>query len=61
FARFVLSEFGVRAVCITRAEHGCLLVGRDETIELPGIAVKVVDAVKQAGAEPIGLQLDDLR
>ncbi len=26
-----------------------------------GTVVKVVDAVKQAGAEPIGLQLDDLR
>ncbi len=26
-----------------------------------GTVVKVVDAVKQAGADPIGLQLDDLR
>jgi len=45
FARRIQREYGVRTVCITRAEHGCLLFSGDENVDLPGINVQVVDAV----------------
>ena len=50
FARALLKRFGLRAVCITRAEHGCLLVSESESVDLPGIAVDVVDAVGSGDA-----------
>lgn len=45
FARNIIERFGISLVCITRAEDGCLLVSAEETIDLPGQPVDVVDAV----------------
>ena len=35
----------MKLVCVTRGSRGSLLVSYEETVEHPGIAVKVVDAV----------------
>ncbi|MGD9857668.1 MAG: carbohydrate kinase [Planctomycetaceae bacterium] len=45
FATGVLRRFEVGLVCITRAEDGCLLVGGNETTDVPGRPVRVIDAV----------------
>ncbi len=45
FAAAVCRQFDVALVCITRAEQGCLLVTADETVDVPGRRVDVVDAV----------------
>lgn len=45
FAAGLLQRFPVNLVCITRAEDGALLVGREETADVPGQPVDVVDAV----------------
>jgi fructokinase len=45
FARTVCERFAVEAVCITRAERGCLVATAGETVDCPGRAVQVVDAV----------------
>lgn len=45
FAAALRDRFGVELVCITRAERGCLLIGADETVDVPGIEVEVADAV----------------
>jgi fructokinase len=44
-AKAVRCEYDVPLVCVTRAEHGCLLVGDGEPVDLSGRAVSVVDAV----------------
>jgi fructokinase len=45
FASAVQKRYGVRLVCVTRAERGCLLVGAGERAEARGSPVEVVDAV----------------
>ncbi len=50
FARAILERTAVEAVCVTRAEEGCLIVTASETIEIPGERVKVVDAVGSGDA-----------
>jgi len=50
FARALLGETAVEAVCVTRAEEGCLVVTSNETIDIPGERVKVVDAVGSGDA-----------
>jgi fructokinase len=46
FADALLSRFDrLRLICVTRAEEGCLLVTQDETVDVPGTPVDVVDAV----------------
>ena len=50
FAGALLAETAVEAVCVTRAEEGCLIVTADETVEIPGEQVKVVDAVGSGDA-----------
>lgn len=45
FADSIRERFGVQLVCITRAEHGCLLLAESETVDIPGEPVDVVDAV----------------
>lgn len=45
FAAAVQRRFGVAIVCITRAENGCRVVSADETVDVPGEPVDVVDAV----------------
>jgi fructokinase len=61
FANFVQGEYGVRSVCITRAEHGCLLISGAENIDLPGIRVNVVDAVGAGDAFSAALIMATLR
>ncbi len=50
FAAALLAATAVEAVCVTRAEEGCLIVTADETVELPGERVAVVDAVGSGDA-----------
>jgi fructokinase len=44
-ARQLLQECDLKLVCVTRGSRGSLLVSYEETVEHPGIAVKVVDSV----------------
>jgi fructokinase len=46
FADALLSRFDrLKLICVTRAEDGCLLVTQDETADVPGTPIDVVDAV----------------
>lgn len=46
FARHLLREQSqVELVCVTRGANGCLAVSRSEVVDVPGIAVQVVDTV----------------
>lgn len=46
FADVLLSRFDrLKLICVTRAEEGCLLVTQDETADVPGTPIDVVDAV----------------
>ena len=44
-AQRLLSDYGLRLVCITRGARGSLLVSKDQTVEHKGFRVKVADAV----------------
>jgi fructokinase len=44
-ARQLLQECDLKLVCVTRGSRGSLLVSYEETVDHPGIAVKVADAV----------------
>jgi fructokinase len=50
FCRALLERTAVDAVCLTRAEDGCLIVTGDEVIDIPGEKVNVVDAVGSGDA-----------
>ncbi|OAI53435.1 hypothetical protein AYO47_04805 [Planctomyces sp. SCGC AG-212-M04] len=50
FCREILERTAVDAVCLTRAEDGCLVVTGDEVIDIPGEKVNVVDAVGSGDA-----------
>jgi fructokinase len=45
FANNVRDRYEVELTCVTRAERGCILLGSDETIDVPGRPVEVVDSV----------------
>ncbi len=45
FCRENAARFRWNAVCVTRGEHGCSILIADEYVEVPGVAVKVVDTV----------------
>ena len=45
FGRRLIEIYGLSLVCITRAEDGCLLVTKTDTVDLPGKPIDVVDAV----------------
>ena len=45
FCREVRKRYNVEAVCVTRAERGCLLADRHEVVESPGITIELADAV----------------
>jgi fructokinase len=45
FCRDYASRFQWEAVCVTQGEHGCAILKADEYVEVPGVAVKVADAV----------------
>lgn len=61
FARYVQQEHGIETVCVTRAEHGCLLVRGEDVVDLPGIRVNVVDAVGSGDAFSAALIIATLR
>jgi fructokinase len=44
-AESIRAIFNLSLVCITRGEEGCLLVGREGTVDQPGEPVQVADAV----------------
>jgi len=44
-ARQLLIEFALELVCVTRGNHGSLLVSHKETVEHPGFAIEVVDTI----------------
>ena len=46
FARHLLNDQPqLELVCVTRGANGCLAVSRSEAVDVPGIAVQVVDTV----------------
>jgi fructokinase len=61
FARTVQQRYGVKTVCITRAEQGCLLISGDEVVDCPGVRVDVVDAVGAGDAFTAALIAGQLR
>lgn len=44
-ARNILRRFDLQLVCVTRGEHGCLLVESDGDISIPGSEIDVADTV----------------
>jgi len=61
FSGALQERFGVDLVCVTRAERGCLLIGRDGTADVPGVAVEVADAVGAGDAFTAALISAQLR
>ena len=45
FAKWLLSQFDIDLACITRGGDGCLLVCKNETVDVAGLPVQVVDTV----------------
>lgn len=45
FARWLLQQYSLELVCITRGGQGCLLVSANEVIDVPGIPIRVADTV----------------
>jgi fructokinase len=50
FCRALFERTRIDAVCLTRAEDGCLIVMGDEVIDIPGEKVNVADAVGSGDA-----------
>jgi len=61
FARWLIDRHGLELVCVTRAEHGCLLVSATESVDSPGRAVEEADAVGAGDAFTAALILARLR
>jgi len=49
-ARLLLRTFGLELVCVTRGEHGSLLVTDTQTVVHPGYSVTVADTVGSGDA-----------
>ena len=45
FARWLVDEFGLKLVCITRGDRGSILVSTNATVEHTGFSVKVADTI----------------
>ncbi len=45
FAPQLLKRFDLQMVCVTKAEDGCLLAAGQDVVQVPGVKVKVADAV----------------
>lgn len=54
-------RYGVRIVCITRGAAGCLVLAADQTVDVPGRRVQVVDAVGAGDAFTAALTCGLLR
>jgi fructokinase len=55
FANFLRERYDVELTCVTRAERGCVLLGPDESVDVAGKAVEVIDAVGAGDAFTAGL------
>jgi len=60
FARRLCGQYGVELVCITRGEHGCCVVSPQETIDVAGSPVRVVDTVGAGDAFTAALLISRL-
>lgn len=45
FAAALQENFDVQCVCVTRGGDGCVLFDADETVDIPGTEIELVDAV----------------
>lgn len=45
FAQWLMDHYQLELVCVTRGAAGCLLVCGDEIVDVPGLAVQVIDTV----------------
>ena len=45
FARWLMHRYQLELVCVTRGAAGCLLVSDEESVDIPGVRVSVVDTV----------------
>lgn len=45
FAHWLMDQYSLELVCVTRGATGCLVVSGDEIIDVPGNPVQVVDTV----------------
>ncbi len=45
FARMIQEQFGVEKVCVTQGRQGCLLIGPEDVLPIPGVTVEVADTV----------------
>ena len=54
-ARWLVSEFGLKLICVTRGHRGSLLVCGNQINEHPGFTVKVADTVGAGDAFTAGL------
>ncbi len=45
FCAAMFAHTSVQIVCVTRGAAGCLICSRDETVDIPGVPVQVVDTV----------------
>jgi len=61
FAEALIRIFDIELVCVTRAEHGALLVGREQRVEVSGIPVEIADAVGAGDAFTAALIAGRLR
>ncbi len=50
FSKILRSRFDVEITCITRGDKGCLVLSPDETVDVPGKRVEVVDTVGSGDA-----------
>ena len=50
FSKILRSRFDVEITCITRGDKGCLVLSPDETVDIPGKRVEVVDTVGSGDA-----------
>ena len=60
FAAALKSEFDVQTVCITRGADGCLLFEGDETVDVSGTEIELVDAVGAGDAFTAALVVSTL-
>lgn len=45
FSRWILDRFPAELVCVTRGANGCLVTSRNESCDVPGERVRVIDTV----------------
>lgn len=61
FSRSLIDAYNVDLVCVTRGANGCLVVGRNEVVDVPGKPIKVADTVGAGDAFTAGLIFAKLR